>query len=114
MKTTDLKSAIYDVLAEYSSARDNDVYLFTWIYNNHWHIDLRGLSALDLLKKIHEGTCPKFDSVTRLRRELQNEHPELRGETWKTRHAEAEDVRLQKQSLHRAAIAETAKGGAQS
>jgi hypothetical protein len=109
MKPNDLRSAVKRVLSLYPSSKDNDIYLYTWICNDIWMIDLRSISALDFLQQIDAGRIPRPDSVTRMRRELQVEIPELRGKTWATRHAEAEDVRLQKQSLHRAAIAETAR-----
>ena len=99
MNHTNLKTACEVVLAKYPSARDNDVYLYVWVLNDIWHIDLHAVNSIDLLKKIDAGVCPRFDSVSRLRRELQKEKPALQGKLWAERHLEAERIAQQKDAI---------------
>jgi hypothetical protein len=96
MKPYNLKSAVQRILFKYPSARDNDVYLYTWLCNDEWQKDLHSISAIDLLQMIDVGKFPRFDSVSRLRREVQNENPELRGSEWALRHKEAERIAQEK------------------
>jgi hypothetical protein len=50
------------------------------------------ISARDLLVGMSERKLPHFDSITRMRRKLQEEHQHLRGKRWFERHRIAEEV----------------------
>lgn len=99
MKSPTLKDAVESVLRKYPSARDNDVYLFVWVLNEVWGIDLHSVNSIDLLKMMNEGKCPRFDSISRLRRELQEQDVSLRGAEYWKRQAEADHIRAEKRKV---------------
>jgi hypothetical protein len=50
-------------------------------------------SAMDFLRGFARGEYPLPDSITRVRRKLQEQEPSLRGESYKKRHSNEADVR---------------------
>lgn len=50
------------------------------------------MSAHDFLTMFSKGELPSFESCTRVRRKLQEKHPELRGTNYKERKAEEAKV----------------------
>ena len=77
-------------------ARDNDGYLVT----NMWYkemkemgIDAYKIDATDFFKLYCQGKVTSADVITRARRKVQEECPELRGKNWEERHKESENVR---------------------
>ena len=81
-------------LTKYPVLRDNDEKLMA----NTWGIyigekDLNDMSAEDLLSALSHGTLPSYESISRCRRKLQEECPNLRGEKWYERHKRADNIR---------------------
>lgn len=77
-------------------ARDNDGYLVS----NMWYKEMIDMGihaykihATDFFKLYSEGKVTSADVITRARRKVQEECPELRGKNWEERHRESENVR---------------------
>jgi hypothetical protein len=76
-------------LEKSARCRDDDRYLIAMI----WHFEVHtvsDLSATDFIKSF--GTCDIIshpDTITRIRRKLQEEHPSLRGLSFEARHKKA-------------------------
>jgi hypothetical protein len=84
-----IKQMIHGILIIYPELRDNDERLagniiYQILVNNRY--DVNKTSALQLLKLYSEGCLPTIDYITRVRRKLQEEIPELRGEKYVERH----------------------------
>ena len=81
-------------LTEYPVLRDDDEKLMA----NTWGMyigekDLDDMSAKDLLSTLSQGILPSYESISRCRRKLQEECPNLRGEKWYERHKRADNIR---------------------
>lgn len=88
MTNKDLTQQITLVLTKSKEARDCDVTLYIEILKNYGN--LYG-SVINLLWDIKANRCPSYDTITRLRRKIQTDMPELRGEIWNRRHQEKQD-----------------------
>lgn len=90
---------VREILAKHPDARDSYESLYS-IYLYKHMIRESGLNAAQLddkgvlwfLKQMREGNLPKYESIGRASRKLQEECPELRGEKWAERQQEAEKV----------------------
>ena len=83
-------------LTKYPVLRDNDEKLMA----NTWGIyigekDLNDMSAEDLLSALSHGTLPSYESISRCRRKLQEECPNLRGDKWHERHKRADNIKME-------------------
>jgi len=68
--------------------RDSDNKLVCRIWNNFlWEkeINCKELSAYALLCLVATDELPSFESISRARRKIQEQHPELRGKNYKQR-----------------------------
>tara|TARA_Y100000593_G_scaffold718_1_gene1328 strand:- start:8160 stop:8486 length:327 start_codon:yes stop_codon:yes gene_type:complete len=79
-----------DMLMKKKSLRDDDNRLvaniwYQWIGPNN----VKNMSASKLLEWIANSNLPSFESISRARRKLQEQNPELRGDSWEKRHKEA-------------------------
>ena len=85
--TKAIEERIIDLLSTLPALKDSDDRLIA----NFWLQELGGgkkaaeISAYEFLKKYSLGELTMADSITRIRRKVQKEHPELRGETYKLR-----------------------------
>ena len=82
--------------------RDNDNKLIAMV----WHkllketdIDSKEISGWTLLTHLSKGDLPAPESITRCRRKLQEEIPELRGMTWTKRHKKQTKVKKELSNL---------------
>jgi len=75
-----LVDRVESFLLQYPKTRDDDDYLIKliWYYSCN---NPEKMTALELLKM----KLPKFESITRARRKLQQENESLRGETYEKR-----------------------------
>jgi len=95
MKSSQIKkyeSIVLSILMDREDARDNDYALYYYVLSDR-NIDLKRISAYDFLLRMSKGTLPPFLSITRARRKIQEEYPEVRGELWEKRHKRAEAVK---------------------
>ena len=82
-------------LTKYPVLRDDDEKLMANIWSKailppH---TLETISAKGLLEKLSEGNLPSYESISRCRRKLQEQHPNLRGDKWYERHKRAELIK---------------------
>ena len=73
------------ILVDNPEARDDDFMLYNFFLEEKGY-DTTRLAVFDLLIRNEDGTIQNLDNVKRLRRELQEQHPELRGQRWHDRH----------------------------
>lgn len=77
------KELIREILLKNIESRDCDVTLYIEVLK---HFNCHNLNAILLLYKIKYKTIPSFDTISRLRRQAQEQEQSLRGEMWNTRH----------------------------
>ena len=73
------------ILVDWPEARDNDFMLYDYFLEEKGFLTTM-LTVNKLLLGNSSGTIQNLDNVKRLRRELQEQHPELRGQRWSDRH----------------------------
>ena len=84
------------------SFRDNDNKLIAVVWNKllkEMDIDSKEISGWTLLTHLSKGDLPTPESITRCRRKLQEEIPELRGLTWTKRHKKQTEVKKELSNL---------------
>jgi hypothetical protein len=74
----EVKQQVAHCLKKYPMARDSDPVLMAY-WARHYLPKGNDTTLREYLKLVHERKAPAIESVTRLRRKLQEEHPELRG-----------------------------------
>ena len=85
MKSNPFQQIILKALKENEASRDDDLLLFGVICMR-MHVDPAQATLLDVLVGMRHGDIPSFDTVTRLRRELQEKDPSVRGRRYYDRH----------------------------
>lgn len=73
---------VYSVLTDFPRSRDDDRLLLTTI----WLKEMKDLENPDFLYHFVSGSLSNPETITRIRRKLQEQHPCLRGEKWEIRH----------------------------
>lgn len=93
IKTT--TATIKEMLQIFPEYRDNDERLVS----RYWYNELKVLgksvyqmTAFDFLKEYSTGLLTSADCIVRARANVQRQHPEIRGQTWKERHNIADQV----------------------
>lgn len=89
--TQNLKEVVHYYLAKYPKLRDSDEHLVAIIWHNQISKN-KDLSVVQFLKLYADGCLTNSDSITRMRRKLQEHHPELRGDLWIQRHEKQEEI----------------------
>ena len=79
-------------LTEYPVLRDDDEKLMANIWNSHIG-NLEDVDGKDVLCMLASHKLPSYESISRCRRKLQEECPNLRGEKWYERHKRADNIR---------------------
>lgn len=87
------RTLVKELLERHPHLRDNDEKLCA----NFWYIEAglytKDMSAYDFIQMYSERRITLSDSITRMRRKIQEETPELRGQLWEKRHKKEEDVK---------------------
>lgn len=85
--TIAIEERIVDLLSKVPALRDSDDRLIAnfWVHELGGPSEAHKISAYQFLKKYSLGELTMADSITRIRRKVQKERPELRGETYKLR-----------------------------
>ena len=91
------KHEIMAMLEMYQPYRDDDMKLLADIWSNEVE-NITGkesheLQAIDLLGYLYKGLLTSPETIIRVRRKVQEQYPELRGEKWKARHRAQESVK---------------------
>ena len=81
-------------LTKYPILRDDDEKLMANIWNSHIG-NLEDIDGKDILHMLATHQLPSYESISRCRRKLQEECPNLRGEKWYERHKRADNIRME-------------------
>lgn len=73
-----MKPEVEDLLFNYPPLRDDDFLLVGAVYNRYYGIG-HDARFLDVMKNHGKYDVPSFETITRVRRKLQEENPKLRG-----------------------------------
>lgn len=77
MRHKDLYIKVAHVLAEYPRARDDDDFLVAIIYRNYYNVGQ--MPFFEVMTNLKEMELPTAESITRIRRRLQEELPIVYG-----------------------------------
>lgn len=95
-ETIDYIEAITEMLTRFPITRDNDVILLAYLLWGPPHrLDLKTITAHELLRRMAEGELPHFETVRRTRQRIQQENPALRGTRTRERQEIQRRVRAQ-------------------
>ncbi len=81
----DLKAVgckVFSVLTDIPECRDDDKLLLAQI----WQRETQASSVGDFFAELMSGKLSHAETITRMRRKLQEKHSSLRGEAWEVRH----------------------------
>jgi len=90
------KEYIIHLLTIKPELRDNDQRLVSNVISQFLilkKLDANNMTAWKLLMMYADGELPAADYITRVRRKVQEETPELRGKKYQQRHKKAEQVK---------------------
>ena len=73
---------VVSILLDQPACRDNDRLLLAEI----WRREIEETPFKNFFEALVEGSVSNPESITRMRRKLQEMHPNLRGEKWDVRH----------------------------
>jgi hypothetical protein len=101
MKTTKklktLKEKVEILLTKFPELRDDDKLLVTkmWFYElKKYEVEPSLMTAMQFFEIYQQNVLSNSDLITRSRRKIQEENPELRGKSWDERHKEGEETRF--------------------
>jgi len=89
-RMANVKPSVKNLLTKYSSLRDSDRLLVAEL----WKQELKALKTNDLLMMLKAGKLTSYDSITRVRRKVQEENKNLRGKLYKERKAIGKQVKM--------------------
>jgi len=93
-KMSNILDKVINLLTDHPSLRDSDERLTANIWHDHIK-NVDEIDALTLLSRFAEGKLPSYESISRCRRKVQEEKPELRGKKWFKRHAKEAIIKKQ-------------------
>ena len=79
-------------LTKYPVLRDDDEKLMANMWNKHLG-DITYVNGEDILKMLANHELPSYESISRCRRKLQENNPNLRGSKWVQRQSRAKKIR---------------------
>jgi len=91
-----IQEQVKQLLIDKPSNRDDDNKLVANIWNkelNALKMSAKIISAFELLQLLADGKLTNSDSITRARRKIQEEYPELRGEHYRARQNKQEQIK---------------------
>ena len=96
-----IKVRVTFLLTKHEHLRDDDNKLIASMYFNMAKLRIKdnNYSAMDFLGDFAKGLFPSPESIRRCRQKIQEQNPQLRGESYKERHDKGEDFRIQIQSI---------------
>ena len=83
---------VVNLLTDHPSLRDSDERLIANIWYNYTK-NVNEIDAITLLSRFAEGKLPSYQSISRCRRKIQEEKPDLRGKKWAKRHSKQQLVK---------------------
>ena len=96
-KISSVLNTVKAMLTEYPHLRDDDQKLMANMWYKTICYDIDGynageMSAFDLLQMLSDRRLPSYESISRCRRKLQEEFPDLRGDKYEDRHAYQKEI----------------------
>ena len=91
MVNLSIKDKVFELLTNFPHLRDSDEKLCANIWFSH--LEHSCYNVKQFLKMYADGKLPNSDSITRCRRKIQEEHPELRGNSYSQRQAKQEKIK---------------------
>jgi len=91
-KARQYESIVLSILRERPDAQDDDYALFYYVLEKRG-LNIKELNAYELLLRMSKKEIPSVLSISRARRKVQEEYPEVRGTKWEKRQRKAKDVR---------------------
>ena len=94
-KIKNMQDKVAFMLRKYPELRDDDEKLVT----NMWYEEMskwgspESLPTTDFLALYQQKKISSADIITRARRKVQEQYPELRGQTWEERHKQSQKIR---------------------
>ena len=92
----DIKQTVIELLTQYTDFKDNDNQLVAWF----WKLEMEKMGypssttpTAHFLKIMAVGRLTSSDTITRVRRLIQEESPELRGKKYEERQAKQSIVK---------------------
>ncbi len=99
VKVLKINRVVYDLLSEFPECRDNDQLLILKVWAvEHPEIRSSDYSFFRFAVLFKQGEFANTESIRRSRQKVQEQHPQLRGKTYKARQAEKE---LMKEAMPR-------------
>lgn len=92
IKKTDIYRNVKAVLRAYAYTRDSDP-LLTYQYLRNFGPDPEKMTVAEYLKEVKNGNLPSNDTLSRIRRKIQEEDIMLRGKTRESRLARTRSVK---------------------
>jgi hypothetical protein len=93
---TDIKDTVKALMMQYTDFKDNDNQLVAWF----WKLEMEKMGypssntpTSNFLKLMAWGKFTSSETITRVRRKLQEEFPELRGKNYDERQAKQSQVK---------------------
>ena len=84
-----IKERLMKIMIAIPDTKDNDLLLLANVWLKQLKaegIDAKKLSALDFIVEFSKDRWINSESVTRCRRKIQEDMPQFRGKSWKSRH----------------------------
>ena len=91
-----MQDKVKHILLTKRHCRDSDVYLLYEIWAMElakMNLDIKNMHLVPILKMWENKEISHPSAIMRARRKIQEEHPETRGNLWKERHKEQEQVK---------------------
>jgi len=91
---TNMKGRVEELLKEEPKYRDSDTLLWARIVQDYLggFEMLKHISAYELLRKFTKGELPSYESISRVRRMIQQDNESLRGENYHERQKKVDEV----------------------
>jgi hypothetical protein len=91
MPKTQLVQTIKDALKMNSFLRDSDHKLVAWI----WKQEIEDTISDDVINLLNMGQLTNWETIARIRRNVQAVYKDLRGNNWEERHKKAVEVSME-------------------
>ena len=94
MKILNHKKKVKEIMEQYPEARDNDLTLYSLLISE---LNYSGniYSFNEIVIFVNNGTLPDIQYISRCRRLIEKEFPELRGNNYNKRHKIEEEVKVE-------------------
>lgn len=96
MSYLQINDVVHRLMVKHPELKDNDYKLVVAVWNKELlaqGIDIKDITGYEAFKCISAGKVSPIESITRCRRKLQEQYPQLRGQRWADRHDQETEVK---------------------